>query len=103
MNPRSSRARVVLPLPLSPATVMKDGASLLMDREKLSSATVAPDPWPKIFVTCFTSRRAVMEAPNQYRWHATQWSGLTSRNEGISPAHRPNALGHRGWKTQPGG
>src|SRR6185312_2372458 len=51
VKPRRIRARVVLPLPLSPATAVKEGVSSLMDSERSSSATLAFAPLPKIFVT----------------------------------------------------
>src|SRR5262249_59123216 len=47
VNPSSSRASVVLPLPLSPATAINDGTSALTDSEKSFKAVVAVGPLPK--------------------------------------------------------
>ena len=63
MMPRSRRANVVLPLPLSPATTVTDGSSPDSSSEMLSTATVwlrRNIPTPKTFVTLRASSNAVI-------------------------------------------
>src|SRR5438552_46982 len=58
--PRITRPRVVLPLPLSPATATISGRSARIERSRFSSATKGrflPMPPPNLTVTPFRSRR----------------------------------------------
>src|SRR6266567_3927554 len=62
MSPSSRRARVVLPLPLSPTTAVTRGGTLSTLNEKSSRATVtrlSNNPPPKTFEAWRISRSAV--------------------------------------------
>ena len=108
ISPSSSRARVVLPLPLSPAMAVMDGLSSLMVSETSSTATVWPlrqQPAAKDSgdVLALPAAHAhALHAPS-YRWQATQRSGRTSSRTGCRPNSACMTCGQRGWNMQPGG
>src|SRR5258708_3531557 len=88
ITPNSKRAKVVLPLPLSPTIAVIEGGSVSTRSEKLSNAIVdrrAKSPPPKTLVSWRASSKTVIA---WFRYHRT---GGTPRLDLAAPAAGPAA------------